>query len=364
MNIKVYTESAVVDSFPVDDTRSVMPPKVLILGTEVENNGKNNYRSDIIYRLLKEKNWTVGFLEPELFHRAGMVRFIRKLVSTLPRYEVVHYHVDSFRTFIRKIVPSLILAKFFGKKIVLSFISAEIEFYLDRWGKVLRPVILLADTILVPSNYSAEIFSRYGFRAETMPRCIDIRRFTYRMRREVQPRILLNRTLELKNNIPCALQAFKLVKQKYPRAELVIAGQGSLREELENLVRTDKLSGVYFAGWVKSSKMTELLNETDLFLNPSTIDDFPISIFEAQASGLPVITTDAGGILEMVSANINAFVTPINNPGIIAERIIELIENPALVEKLSAHGRKNAERYDWTQCANRLCRLYQGLKSQ
>ena len=358
--MKAYTESTIVESFAVDEARSAAPPKVLILGTGVENDGRNNDLSETIYRLLKEKNWTVGFPEP--LQRAGYVGFGRKLVSTLPRYEVVHFHVDAFRTFIKKIVPSLILSKFFGRKIVLSFTSAEIEFYLDRWGKVLRPVVLLADIILVPSNYTAEILNRYGFKAETVPHCIDTRRFTFRTRRELQPRILVNRTLELKNNIPCALQAFRLVKQKYPRVELVIAGEGPLRRELENIVRADNLNGVYVTGWVTPEKMTGLLNDVDLFLNPSTIDDFPISIFEAQASGLPVITTDAGGILEMVSDRVNALVTPINNPGEVAQRIIELVENPALTERLSYQGRYNAEKYDWANYTDRLGRLYRGLK--
>ncbi|MFZ5979222.1 MAG: glycosyltransferase family 4 protein [Candidatus Zixiibacteriota bacterium] len=360
--MKVYAESAMVESFAVEDSRTITSPKILVLGTGQENNGKNNDLSEIIYRLLKEKNWTVGFPGQELLTRTGYINFTRKLISTLPRYDVIHFHVDSFRTFIRKILPSLILSKFFGKKIVLSFTSAEIEFYLDRWGRVLRPVILLADKILVPSNYTAEIFNRYGFTADTIPRCIDSRKFSFRARRDLQPRILVNRSLELKNNIPCALQAFRLVKQKYPRAELVIAGEGSLRSDLENIVKADNLSGVYFTGWIRPEKMLGLLNNTDLYLNPSTIDDFPIGIFEAQAAGLPVVTTDAGGILEMVNDQVNALVVPINNPGAVAERIINLIENPALAEKLSYQSRSNAEKYDWSKCVDRLCCLYRDLK--
>ena len=156
-------------------------------------------------------------------------------------------------------------------------------------------------------------------------------------------------------------KAFQLVKQKYPRAEIVIIGEGSLKGDLKTLVKRERISGVYFIGQVSSNEMPNYYDTADIYVNPSTIDDFPVSIIEAMASGLPVITTDAGGILEMVTDGEDALVVPINSHVAIADRIIELVENKGLVTGLSQKARENVTRFDLKEYQKNLAVIYRSL---
>ncbi|MBN1212349.1 MAG: glycosyltransferase family 4 protein [candidate division Zixibacteria bacterium] len=360
--MEAYSKSAVLKGYRIKEAgRRVKTPRDILLLSGFKLDGNKSTPLDILYDRLKADNRAVEVLETGGQGGLGYGSFIRKLLRTIPRYDIIHLYITSFESFINRVLPVIIISKFFGRKVVISYISAESEFYLDRWAKIFKPILAQADKILVPSRYTAEIFNRYGYRVIVQPRPVDIRRFKFTLRSHLQPKILVNRSLELKNNISGALRAFRLVKQKYPRAEIIITGEGSLENDLKALVAVERISGVTFTGRVEPQDMPQYYNEADLFLNPSTVDDIPVTILEAMASGLPVITTDAGGIGEMVIDRVNALVTPINDPVALADRIIELVENENLVEKLSRNARDNVAKYDWNGCQAALSGLYRSL---
>jgi len=360
--MEAYSKSAVLKGYRVKETERVTTPRVMLFLSGFKHNGNKSTPLDILYDRLKEDNRAVDILETNRQGGLGYGQFIRKLLRTIPRYDIIHLYITSFESYLNRVLPVIILSKFFGRKVVISYVSADSERYLDKWAKIFKPILAQADKILVPSRYTAEIFNRYGYRVETQARPVDVRRFEFNLRSCLQPKILVNRSLELKNNISGALRAFRLVKQKYPRAEMIITGEGSLENELKALVAAERISGVTFTGRVEPKDMYRYYNEADLFLNPSTADDFPVSILEAMASGLPVITTDAGGIGEMVTDRVNALVTLINDHVAVADRIIELVENEQLVGQLSQNACDNAARFDWDGCQAALSGLYRSLE--
>jgi phenylacetate-CoA ligase len=98
--------------------------------------------------------------------------------------------------------------------------------------------------------------------------------------------------------------------------------------------------------------------DADAFINTSLSDNFPMVFLEAGASGLPVITTNVGGIPHILKDNENALFIPPGNPDALAEKIIQLIENPYLVERLSTSIRLFAEENSWEDVRKRLIRVY------
>ncbi|MFQ6007331.1 MAG: glycosyltransferase family 4 protein [Candidatus Zixiibacteriota bacterium] len=328
----------------------------------------------LIKQFLKELGWSVGTfrddhgngLQPRslsatsgvvnfLVHQASFVREFRR---ELPGYNAVHLFTQSAVSFFRWTAPAILLARFYGKRILLSYQRNEVEIELERAGRWIVPLLRLCDKVYVPSDYQAGVLARRGIQAEVVPYAVDRDLFQARAIRSVQPRLIMTRSHQRRNNISCALEAYKLVKQKYPRAEMVIAGDGPLRQEIETLAVKHRLNGVTFTGEVSQKQLVQLLADADIYVNCSTIDGLPVSLLEALAVGLPIVTTNVGGIPEIITNDVNGLFVRPNDPAGLANRIIQLIETPDLVEKLSEQAKLSIMPYSWPQVKKKWIHPY------
>jgi len=139
------------------------------------------------------------------------------------------------------------------------------------------------------------------------------------------------------------LKAMAIVKEKYPHAMLVIAGRGEildqLREEASGLGIKEK---VVFLGF--SEKIPAFLQGLDIFALPSLSEGLPLSVLEAMAAGKPVIATNVGGISEVLNDGYAELLVPPRNPDVLAEKILLLLRNPELANRLRELGRMKVEK--------------------
>ena len=271
----------------------------------------------------------------------------RRHAEEISRADIVYLSSGAEVSSILAILPAILIARYHGKRVVLHFGLLESEKYLSRWRNLLNPIFRMAHQIVVNSRYTAAVFSRYGLPAKTVISPADVDVIEGRQIDSVQPKILVDRPLEAIYNVACVLAAFRIVKQKYPRAEMMIAGEGSQRWELERQIERGRISGVTFVDAPDVAARRALLKQADMYVNASLLDDAPLSIIEALASGLPVVTTDAGGIPHIVKDRVNGLTVPVSDYALMAERIIELIEHPELVQQLSQQGVREAGRFSW-----------------
>jgi glycosyltransferase involved in cell wall biosynthesis len=289
--------------------------------------------------------------------RTSRIRFMRNLYRQIGGSDIVQIIWDSHHSFITDVLPTLLLGRFQGKRIVLRCTGDSIEQTLERWGKIIAPTLRTIDSIVVSSRYMVDTLARYGLVATAIPPIVDTA-VPPRLIRTVQPKLLCMRPLEPDMNVACVIRAYSLVKQKYPRTELIVAGDGPQRQELEQAVADQGLSGVAFVGAVDEAGRRELMQSADIFLNGSSRDDLPSVLLEAMAAGLPVVTTDAGGIPELVGDHQTGLVAAINDHVGLADAVIDLVEDSQLTESLSKAGRAEAELYSWTRLRHRWLTLY------
>ncbi|MEW5795777.1 MAG: glycosyltransferase family 4 protein [Candidatus Zixiibacteriota bacterium] len=355
------------------DTPAVAPtacqgtPRVLFVGQEW---GSGSGSAELIAQGLVEEGWnaTVSLppnrdsyapSEPALFYR-GQQRLIswRALFSDMRSYDVVHVTCGSLRQIAEEVVPALVLARFFNRKAILHFESAEIETQLERHRRWLLPALKLGGMAVTGSRHLQKVLTRAGLSVRLLTPPVSLGGLTHRVRSKLQPRILMNTPLEPDFNVPSSIRAFRLVKQKYPRAEMEIVGRGSQRQTLENLVRQSRINGVEFRGEIAAVELTSLYNECDLFLHAPLIDESPRAVVRAFAAGLPVVVSDADGLLHMVRDRSNALVAPMGDHAALADAIIELVENQELCERLSSAGKAEAEKYTWSRVRQDWINLY------
>jgi glycosyltransferase involved in cell wall biosynthesis len=361
-----FEKTLAVGSRGLAEVSRIVRPRLLLFRAGGRD---DDLRATDLAGLLSDDGWSVRVMgdlavkPPESPGWFGRLRSLKNIVQVLPHRDVLHVIADHRKSFWRSVVPALILGRFFGKQVVLTFEPAGLEDYLDRWIWLVRPFLRLADRLLVENDHTALILGHHRLYADVLRSPLGVSMPQYREISPLQPHILVDRPLQASNNIGCIIRAFALVKQKYPRAELTIVGEGPDRPNLVARIVERQINSVQLLGEVSEDARRKLYGTADLVVNPSSLDTFPRSIFSAFAAGLPVVTTDAGSIPELVTHGENGLVIPVNDHVAMADGIIDLIENHDLVRSLTRRARESIEKLSWAAVGRPWRRFYRDLSA-
>jgi glycosyltransferase involved in cell wall biosynthesis len=141
------------------------------------------------------------------------------------------------------------------------------------------------------------------------------------------------------------LDTAALVKKTYPNVEFKVYGEGKLREELMAKAASLGLDGekIFMGAFTTREELIRIMTNTDIFLLPSVLEGQPLVVVEAMAFGCPIVTTNVGGIPELIQDNVNGFLCPPQSPGCLADKIKLMIDDPALRQRLGDAARKSYE---------------------
>jgi glycosyltransferase involved in cell wall biosynthesis len=263
--------------------------------------------------------------------------------------DVVHIFSSSYWSFLLGPVPAIVAARSLGKRVVLHYHAGDAEDHLGRCGRFVHPWLRLVDEIVVPSEFLRHIFARHGHRTRVIPNVVDTSRFRYRTRAPLRARLLSTRNLEAYYRVDATLEAFAILRDRYRDATLTIAGYGSEETRLRQMAAALGNGCVRFVGRVEPPAMPACYDDADIFVNSSVVDAQPVSVLEAFASGLPVVSTATGDIATMVRQGETGLVVPPRDPAAMARAIAGLLENPERALLLARQAREEVEKYTWFQ---------------
>jgi len=226
--------------------------------------------------------------------------------------------------------------------------------------QVVHPWLRLAHEIVVPSEYLREVFARHGYRSRVIPNVVNTSDFRYRERRPARPHLVSTRNLERHYRVDNTLEAFALIQARYPQAILSVAGYGREETRLRELATSLKLAGVRFLGRVAPAELPALLDQADVFVNSSIVDNQPVSVLEAFAAGLPVVSTPTGDIANMIRDGETGLLVPPGDPAAMAKAVISLLENPNRARELARRAHAELEKYTWAHVSKRWAQAYIG----
>jgi glycosyltransferase involved in cell wall biosynthesis len=178
---------------------------------------------------------------------------------------------------------------------------------------------------------------------------------------EKQKIILFVGRLYQRKGLDTLFQSISKVVQNFKDAKFVISGEG-LRQNKEKLLKLAELkieNSVLFVGYFPDEKLPDLYAASDIFVLPALYENFPFAILEAQATGLPVISTKVGGIPELVTNNKNGLLVEPANSEQLTEEIMILLKNPKFAEELGKRARQLIEeKFAWPLITNEVVDLY------
>jgi glycosyltransferase involved in cell wall biosynthesis len=323
-------------------------------------------------RLLGEEGCHVGLVQvnapyrPAFVARLRVVRAIFRLVPYLRTLwretrnaDVVHVMANSGWSWHLHAAPAIWIAELHGVPVVVNYRGGDAEAFLSRQFRWVRPTLARARVIAVPSRFLAEVFSRYGIATSIVPNIVNLQAFHPASDPPATPHLLITRNLEPIYDIDCAIRAFSIVVKRHPTARLTIAGSGPCKERLEGLVHELGLgSAVTFAGRLDNAVLPEVYRSASVALNSSLVDNLPISVLEAMASGVPVVSTNVGGVPYLIDEGHTGLLVAPGDHAAMAAAVVSLLDDRRTCARIAHNALHFVQRFAWGSVREDLFRCY------
>jgi glycosyltransferase involved in cell wall biosynthesis len=289
-----------------------------------------------------------------------LVPYLLSLWRAAARADVFHVMANSGWAWHLFSAPAIWIAHLRRVPVVVNYRGGEAAGFLQRSSRLVRWSMKRAAILAVPSGFLQQIFQRHGMPAVVVPNIVDLARFHPRdASMATAAHVVVARNLEPLYDNETALRAFQQVRRQHPQARLTIAGSGPEAARLKALATELGLDGaVRFSGQLDRDAMAALYREADICLNPSLADNMPNSVLESMASGVPVVSTNVGGVPFIVEDGKTALLVDAKDVNAMAAAVLQLLDDRALRSRIAAAGVREVQRYTWAEVAPLLARIY------
>jgi len=230
----------------------------------------------------------------------------------------------------------------------------------------LRQAIAEADQIVVFSQFSRQLIlkgvgSNFADKVKVIPPGVENSWFKVERKPSATKKILFWGRLEDEKGLPEIIYAMQKISKVFKDMTLTLIGEGSRLEQYKASVANYGLKDrVEFTGWLSNREIQKLVTQSNLGLFPSRIESFGLSVVEAMAAGLPIVTASGGAIPENVKEGVTGMLVPINNADALTKAIISALENPQRAESLAKAAKMDVQKkFIWDKTADSLINLYQ-----
>jgi glycosyltransferase involved in cell wall biosynthesis len=222
----------------------------------------------------------------------------------------------------------------------------------------------VVDANVVPSAFLRDVLLPFDIDSDVVHNTIDLRRFAYHSRDPLRRQLLCTRNFEPIYNVACVLRAFATIQARYPDATLMLVGNGSQDAALRAQAEQLQLRNVTFAGRVAPGEMHRYYADADIYVQAPAIDNMPLSVLEAFASGMPVVSTDVGGVPSILRHGIDGLLVPDNDDGALAAQVLRLLADPLFARGLAGSAHRTLAIYEWPVVREGWLRAYRRVATR
>jgi glycosyltransferase involved in cell wall biosynthesis len=184
-----------------------------------------------------------------------------------------------------------------------------------------------------------------------VPNGLDLARYRFREPQSPLRHLVWLRAFHEIYNPVMAIEVLGRVRKEHPDVHLTMIGpdksDGSLKKAKDAARKLGVEKAVAFLGAIPKQEVPSHLAQADIFLNTTNFDNTPVSVLEAMASGLPLVSTDVGGIPYLLQENETALLVPAGNVEAMTQAVARLIEEQSLAQRLALASYHKASGFDW-----------------
>ena len=287
---------------------------------------------------LRQRGWRLVTASSQ----PGRVARLADMLATSWRkrrsYAVAHVDVFSGPSFLwAEAVCGLL--RILGRPYVLTLHGGSLPAFADRHPVRVRRLLRSAASVTTPSPYMVTRLKGCRDNIELLPNAVDLRRFCFRHRPNPRPKLIWLRAFHRDYNPPLAVETVAVLKSEFPDIELLMygadRGDGSLAATREAVGRLGIARHVQIHSAVSFRDVPGRLGEADVFLNTTDYESFGVSVVEAAAAGLCIVSTNAGALPSIWTDQHDALLVPQRNPAAMAAAVRAILGGPGLAGRLS-----------------------------
>ena len=220
---------------------------------------------------------------------------------------------------------------------------------LEKSNRMSRKLFHGAKINVAPSMFLLEAFKNRGYsNLRYVPNTIEIEKYRFVLRKKISPKILWVRSFAEIYNPMLAIEVLEKLNLKGYNATMCMVGpdkDGTLKKCKDRAI--EKGLDVVFTGKLEKQEWIQLSEAFDIFINTTNFDNTPVSVIEAMAVGLPIVSTNVGGVPFLIDDRVDGILVPPNDSDSFVKSIEDLIGNEDLTSSLSENGRKKVVNFDW-----------------
>lgn len=321
--------------------------KILYIGNNLFN--KTGYPTTLqtLSQLLKNEGFTVIKTSSKLSKVARMVDIIYTIFKHQKQVDYVLIDTYSTLNFYYAYLSSKLL-KALKKTYIPILHGGNLPERIKKSPKLSKSIFSNSFINVAPSEYLSKAFQKEGYKTICIPNTLDFNLYKFKERKVLEPKILYVRSFADIYNPEMAIKTLYELKKEYPKAKLCMVGpdrDGTLNKVKELVLELNLVNAVEFTGVLTKTQWHRKAIDYDIFINTSNIDNMPVSIIEAMALGLPVVTTNVGGIKYLINNNINGILVNPDDSQAMTNAIVNLIKNGA--GNIAKKAREQAEEFQW-----------------
>ncbi len=248
-----------------------------------------------------------------------------------------------------------------GKPVIMSLHGGNLPKFSARWPRLVRTLLESAAAVTAPSPYLLNQMAQYRPDVQLYPNGLSLAHHNFMHRASVAPRLVWVRSFHETYNPSMAVQVVARLRQDFPNSTLVMIGpdkeDGSLQAARTAAESLGVADCVRFVGRIPKDDVPAWLDKADIFLNTTNVDNTPLSVLEAMASGLCVVSTNVGGLPYLLEHGSDALLVSPNDPDAMADAVKYLVRNPDHAFRMSAAAHAKAKAFDWAAVIPKWDRL-------
>lgn len=323
--------------------------KILYVGNKLSNHGLNKTTIETLSENLLEEGFKVISVSNK---KSFFFRLFEMIFYSLFSKNISYLLIDTYSTkaFWFAFFCSQV-ARIRKIKYIPILHGGDLPNRLKNNPKLSSLIFKNAYQNVAPSNYLKSEFKEFGFNNVIyIPNSIELKKYKFHLREEVTPKLLWVRAFAAIYNPEMAIKVLYKLKERYPNASLTMVGpdkDGSMKTTKK--LATELNVMVNFTGRLSKEEWWKLSSAHDVFINTTHFDNTPVSVMEALALGLPIVSTNVGGIPFLVENDKTALLVDDKDVDMMVTQIERLIEDKELSKNLSNKGRQLAENWDWKE---------------
>ncbi|MCA1966145.1 MAG: glycosyltransferase family 4 protein [Flavobacterium sp.] len=322
--------------------------KLLYLGNQLSKHGFNKTTIETLGLQLEQEGYTIYYASDK---KSFLFRLLDMIWAVfIYRKQVSYILIDTYSTkaFWYAFFCSQ-LARIFNIKYIPILHGGALPNRLKKNPKLCQILFANAHKNIAPSGYLKKAFEKAAFtNVIYIPNSIEIEKYPFKKRTELTPKLLWVRAFASIYNPEMAVKVLQQLQKKSPSATLTMVGpdkDGSL-QTTKDFAKSIGVT-VNFTGQLPKEDWWQLATTHDIFINTTHFDNTPVSVMEAMALGLPVVSTNVGGIPYLLRDKENALLVNDNDVVAMTNAICSLLEDREQCKTLALNARNFIEQMDW-----------------